>query len=426
MIGTGTAGMELAAWEPKNQQATLTPEHDELVATYPNAIVRMAFYLSVIAIPFHGLYLPGTGDRIGVTRIVQALVILACLTQPRVCLRRVPLAVILFGAYCGVRIIWGSWLAPHLVDAWWPGTLLSMQFFIPWVWFLFNVLQYPRMGRRAIWSLGLGVSACAFLHIMGIGAVELDGGAEGRSASFGETANLGGAIYATGMIGITGMAMLQNTTARGRLLVFPLTGLMATGLAMTGSRTAALLLATGLLVMVFQPTAFDPRVKRYLTLALMGVVLAGVAYQVPTVASRFQAMTTLRSDKAAMGEARARMYPVLWEMFLRSPLYGGGPGVYRDELTRKAMPHWIKKGEMVTSHNLLLRLLVETGLVGFVIFMAGIVIAVRAAWRARAGSCGLAPLAMLLPLVTVGSVFNDPTANPAYWFAIAYALAGRN
>jgi O-antigen ligase len=177
------------------------------------------------------------------------------------------------------------------------------------------------------------------------------------------------------------------------------------------------------MVLMFQQTAFVPRVKRYLTLLLIGAVLAGVAYQVPTVAARFQSESGF---DAKTGEARARLYPVLWEMFLRSPFYGAGPDDYQAELTRRAMPHLWEKQKTITSHNLVLRLLVETGVVGFVIFMTAVMIALRAAWRARRGLCGLLPLAMLLPFVTVGSVFNDPTQNPAYWFAIAYALAGRN
>jgi hypothetical protein len=41
-------------------------------ALQPNVLVRWAFYLSVFSIPFTQLYLPGTGERIGVTRLVQA------------------------------------------------------------------------------------------------------------------------------------------------------------------------------------------------------------------------------------------------------------------------------------------------------------------------------------------------------------------
>ena len=388
----------------------------------PNRIVRWAFYLSIFAIPFHGLYIPGTGDKVGVTRLVQLLLIMAIVTQTRACVRLVPVALMWFGLYCGLRIGSGFWLSPEWTDRWWPGTFILVQFFLPWLWFMFNVLQFPGMGQRAIWALAGGVSLCAFLHLSGIGRVEIDQGAEGRSGAFGETANLTGAIYAAAIIAMVGTAMLKNTINRGRLIILPLVGLVATGLAMTGSRTAALLTAVGMLILSFQQTAFVPRVRRYVTLLLIGAVLAGVAYQVPAVANRFQNITALDSRK---GEARARLYPVLWGIFLRSPWYGTGPDAYQDELTHRAMPHLIGKQKTITSHHLYLRLLVETGIVGALLFITGLTIALKAAWRARSGSYGLLSLAMLLPLATVGSIFNDPVPNPAYWFVIAFALAGR-
>ncbi len=33
---------------------------------------------------------------------------------------------------------------------------------------------------------------------------------------------------------------------------------------------------------------------------------------------------------------------MLWDIFLRSPVYGSGPDQYQFELTRRAMPHLIK------------------------------------------------------------------------------------
>jgi O-antigen ligase len=394
-----------------------------VVATQPNRIVRWVFYLSIFAIPFHALYIPGTGEKVGVTRAVQLLLIIAMITQPRACLRLIPVALIWFALYCGLRMAWGFWLSPEWIDRWWQGTFILVQFFLPWLWFMFNVLQFPRMGQRAIWALACGVSFCAFLHLSGIGKVEIDQGAEGRSGAFGEAANLTGAIYAVAVIAMVGTAMLKNTNNRSRLAVLPLIGLVAVGLAMTGSRTAALLTAVGMLILTFQQTAFVPRVRRYVTLLLIVAVLAGVAYQVPAVANRFQNITAVDPKT---GEARARIYPVLWGIFLKSPWRGTGPDAYQDELTRRAMPHWIGKQKTVTSHNLYLRLLVETGVFGALVFIIGLIVALKAAWQTRTGSFGLLSLAMLLPLITIGSVFNDPLPNPAYWFVIAFALAGRS
>src|SRR5262249_40428154 len=74
---------------------------DALRMMVPNAFVRWAFLLSIFSIPFTCVYLPGTGDRVGVLRLVQLLLLSAVLSQPRVCLRFVPVALLWFVVYCG-------------------------------------------------------------------------------------------------------------------------------------------------------------------------------------------------------------------------------------------------------------------------------------------------------------------------------------
>src|SRR5437868_222862 len=69
----------------------------------PNFLVRWAFFLSVFAIPFAQLYVPGTGERLGIKRVIQALIIAAMISRPRVCLRLVPVALLWFVAYSFLR-----------------------------------------------------------------------------------------------------------------------------------------------------------------------------------------------------------------------------------------------------------------------------------------------------------------------------------
>ena len=94
---------------------------------------------------------------------------------------------------------------------------------------------------------------------------------------------------------------------------------------------------------------------------MIGAVLTGVVWQVPTVMERFQ---DLDPHNIGRLNPRARMAPVLWEIFLRSPIYGIGPDRYEFELTRRAMPYLVRDQKTIASHNLLLLLLVETGIIG--------------------------------------------------------------
>ena len=170
-----------------------------------------------------------------------------------------------------------------------------------------------------------------------------------------------------------------------------------------------------------QAESFSPRLRRYAALVLTGAILAVAVWQVPTVMERFQ---DIDPHNIGQDNPRARMAPVLWEMFLRSPIYGSGPDQYSPELTRRAMPYLIREQRTIASHNLVLLLLVETGVIGFLVFSAGPCAALAAAWRARLKACGFLPLALFLPFFVSGIFLSNPTSHEAFWFTLAFALAG--
>jgi O-antigen ligase len=383
--------------------------------------VRWAFYLSVFCIPFARVYLPGTGERIGVTRMIQALILGAILSQPRVCIRLVPVALFWFLAYCGARLLSGLWFTPELSSLWWPSTLNWLEFSLPWVWVMFNVLRFPTVSRRGMWALAWGCWLCALLHIAGIGVVDVDKGIEGRSSVFGENANVVGATYAVALITLIGLGMLKGVTLHQRLLLLPLTAVIGAGMAKTGSRTAVLILLMGIAVLLCQGRAFGSRTKRFAIVVLIGAVLAAVISQIPTVMQRFE---KVNSSNIQQQEGRVRMAPVLWEMFLRSPIYGSGPDGYQLELTRRAMPYLLKDQRLIAAHNLALLLLVETGIIGFLLFASGLKAGLESAWKARFKPCGSLPLALILPLAIAGITVSNPSHDLVFWFAMAYALAG--
>jgi hypothetical protein len=388
----------------------------------PNLFVRSAFYLSLIAIPFLRLYVPGTGERIGVQRVVQLLMLAAMLSRPRVCLRFIPHALLWFLGYSGFRILSGLWQAPEYSKLWWPTSLELLDFYIPWAWLIFNVLHYPKFAYGGLWAFVLGVSFCALFHALGIGVVDVDNGIDGRSSIFEQNANEIGEIYAVALVALVALSLFRNTKQSLRFVIFPLAGLIAIGLAKTGSRTGSLFTILGILILLPQTRTFVPRIKRYLVILMLAAVFAGVVSQIPTVMKRFQTAAA----GPATDESRVRMVPVLWEIFWRSPLTGTGPDRYQYELTRRAMPYLAEKQQTISSHNLALLLLVETGVVGFLLFSIGLGTALISAWRARQGPCGLLPLAWLLPMSIGGLTICCSLFSPVLWFAIAYSLAAPN
>jgi len=388
----------------------------------PNLLVQAAFYFALAAIPFLRLYVPGTGERVGVQRVVQLLMLAAMFSRPRVCLRFVPHAMLWFFAYCGLRVISGLWHAPEYSKLWWPNSLELLQFYLPVAWLVFNVLHYPKFGYGGLWAFGAGVAFCALLHVAGIGVVDVDQGIDGRSTVFDQNANEIGEIYGVALVALVALGLLRNTKQKFQFIIFPLAGLIAIGLAKTGSRTGTLFAVLGVLILLPQTRAFVPRVKRYLVILLLAAVFAGVVSQIPTVLKRFQ----VASSGPARDESRVRMIPVLWEIFLRSPITGTGPDRYQYELTRRAMPYMAEKQQTINSHNLALLLLVETGVIGFAVFSIGLGKALLSAWRGRTGQLGLLPLAWLLPMSIGGLTVCSPIFAPIFWLAIAYSLAARD
>jgi O-antigen ligase len=331
------------------------------------------------------------------------------------------MALLWFLSYCILRLFLGAWLAPGLADSWWPDTLEWLQFSLPWLWVAFNVLQYRGIGRHGLWALIAGCSVCALFHIAGIGVVDVPAGFDGRSTVFGENANVAGAMYAVAMIALVGLGMCADAKPMHRWLPLPLIAVLGASMAKTGSRTAVLILIVGILLLFFQRGTLGARAKRFATVLLVGAMLAGIVSAIPTVMQRFQMMDSSTIERQ---EGRVRMMPVLWEMFLRNPVHGSGPSDYQFELTRRAMPHLIQENRVIAAHNLALKLLVETGAVGFLLFAAGIKGALASAWRARVRPCGFLPLALLVPLLGAGLFLSDPSHHWVFWVAMAYALAG--
>jgi O-antigen ligase len=406
------------------QPSVAAPSHlrkSAEVVMQPGVLVRWTFYIAIFTIPLYRFYLPGTGDRIGVIRMVQALILCAVLSEPRACIRLFPVALLWFATYCAWRLAAGFWLSPEMLSLWWPTTHIWLQYSIPCVWLMFNVLQFPGMGRKGLWAFVAGCSLCAACHLVGIGVMEF-GGIEARSTVFGENANVIGATYAVAAIAMVGLGMFKDVKMQQRLVLLPLMAVVLAALAKTGTRTAVLIVLMGVAVLFAHGQVFGSRTKRVAILALAGAVLVGVMSQVPAIVERFE---RLDPSRLADQEGRARMIPVLWEIFLRSPVYGSGPDGYAFELTRRAMPHLLQHQVVVSSHNLALKLLVETGLIGFVLFGWGVIKpGLMSAWKARLKPCGSLPLALLLPLIIVGCISAEPSYYLVFWFAMAYALAG--
>jgi hypothetical protein len=382
--------------------------------------VLFAFYFSLFAVPFDLLILPGVSDGSLVARVVDLFLLIAVVTQPRVCLRRMPAAYAAFIGYALLRLAWGVLLTPELFGIWAPATRMFLRIIL-WSWFCYNLLQYPGTGRRGLWAFALGCTLCACFHVLHIGTAEVGTEIDNRLTLFGENANNVAVTYAVALVALAGAEMTgRRPSAWARPVALCMLGLIGAGLVLTASRGGALMASVGLLILAI-PLGPILVAARRRSLLLLVVLVVGIAIaRNPVVVHR------LEGGLASTGklELRARMYPILWEMYQRSPVYGSGPDGYMFEMTKRVRPTFARRGMWLPAHNLILLMLVETGALGLAIFLYGIAAALKAAWRARTTQWELVPLALLVSVMVFSTFTGAPHYRKAFWLVVTYALAG--
>jgi O-antigen ligase len=335
--------------------------------------------------------------------------------QPDLALRKPPVAFGLFVLYVIVFTIpTALGYTPVQEEAEWQLKVLIHLVIMGWV--VFNIMKNQEVARTGLIVLGVACATLAALQVTGIS--ETNAGYEStsdRTTSFGFHPNNLARILALGMLAIVGLAY---GTRRGLkklgLLVPAFILLIGYAIIQTGSRGGLLALFAGLMVIVLGDGSARSRARNAVLVGAAVLFIAGLAITSELTASRFE--NALDDGDLARREL---IYPMAWEMFLEKPLVGWGGKASEYELgARLGHP----EEESKNPHNLILYLLVATGLVGAVPMLAGIGLALYAAWSTRTGGLGVLPLAMLVT-VLVANMSGLWLHNKMHWFVIALALS---
>jgi len=115
---------------------------------------------------------------------------------------------------------------------------------------------------------------------------------------------------------------------------------------------------------------------------------------------------------------REIIYPTAIDMILERPVFGWHPMEGARELSVRL--GW--RGEFRDTHNLILWLLLEVGLIGAVPFFVGLWLCGRAAWKVRAGSFGVLPLALFTTML-VANMSGTGIIDKEFWLVLALAVA---
>ncbi|HXM37884.1 MAG TPA: O-antigen ligase family protein [Gemmatimonadales bacterium] len=368
-----------------------------------NPIVRAAFYLFVLSIPFE---MPTrTTLPIEIPTLVGVIFLLATLIQPSEAYRRIPGALLWFVAY-----MWMFGLSTF-VNRGDHHELIAIQFlshlellFILWAGA--NILRDRKVMRGALLALAFAVTIRAGMQILGIATTATPlwtGGV--RMTVFGQNPNLSAIIMSAGLVTLLNL--------RPRLLAWPLAAMIGFAIVQTGSRGGLACAAVGMLALLWQGRTAWVRVRSVLVgLAALGLLAFG-AWQ----SDMFRTRLTAASEGSLAG--RERIYPATIEMISERPLLGWGPTENQYEIARRMGED---KKEHRDAHNIVLELLSATGVLGAIPFLIGLGLCVVAAWRARRGSFHMLPFALLVTVLT-GTISGTWIASKILWLAFAIVVA---
>jgi O-antigen ligase len=184
-------------------------------------------------------------------------------------------------------------------------------------------------------------------------------------------------------------------------------------LVQTGSRSALVACAVG---MFFYTKALSiPRRNLVAAVLVIAALVAGGYFLLNDRETMARwAQTVYEGDTAG----RDRIFTGAAAMISERPFLGWGPVAYRIELNRRYDGTEAPRD----AHNLILNLMLETGLFGSMMFLFGVLSCLRAALRSRKGRLGSTPLALVM-FVCVFLLFQPWMASKPFWFVLAVAVA---
>jgi O-antigen ligase len=284
-------------------------------------------------------------------------------------------------------------------------------------WIAARILQEEKLARATLLTFASAVTILAIGMLLNLPGFSESVSAIGeqRDSALGYNANVLGAMTAlTGviLIGLTLCGVIKRTSVKALLLALTLPVLIA--IVATGSRGGIAVFLIGSAVYLLPCWRQAKRWVAAVTLATCGIVaMIFLVIHSPTALTRWQ-----RTLEEGHTSGRDRIFSSATDMILERPLFGWGPYEFQMELGRRQGIIFGQKD----AHNLFTHLLMEVGLVGAGPFMIGLWLCARCAWRARQGSLGLLPFALLVTALASNLTGTD-LALKQFWLVLAITVS---
>lgn len=375
----------------------------------PTWVVTAAFYLYVLSLPFES---PERGIPIEIHTLTGAMLLAVGLFQPRVCFRAAPAAFWWYATYFAVYVVLG--LTTDHVDEWLRDSAIFLQVLLLF-WISTSLMRNVHVAKMALFAFASSCCVLAVLQRLGITATVAEvGNIAERVTALGQNPNTFAHNLSIGLLAVIGLTYGSNEYPKLRLFAFVPCALLGVTIMPTAARAALLTLMAGIAIMVLAHGGLMVKARNATVAVLLLAGLGYAAYR--TDAMRNRLLVAADANDFAL---REELFPAAWAMFLEKPLAGWGPVNNRYELEK-----YVPRAELPyrETHNMVLELLTETGLIGAIPFLIAMLLCVRAAWRSRRGPLGVTPLAMVFTVV-MARMSTAGLYTKTHWLVLALAVA---
>lgn len=369
-------------------------------------LIPFSSLVSVVAGPF--------GSLSSLLGLLLGVALLAQLATTRRSNPRLSLAIPIWLAYLGVCALSYFWsVAPQMTAS--SVVILGGQVL------LFTALSLSRMDRVALRRFetatiigGVLVVLYGLAQLFVLGGLPSQNGGSGRlGADLLGANNQAGALLLP--VALAGVRALTGPL-RWRLVNSVATLGLVLGVVMTGSRGGTLACVVTVAAVVFFCSASRAS-KVALTVAAMLLLGAVLAFQPAGVGSRQVARTDSSSGRSDIWRVAAHACP---QYCLQGAGWGTFPVVYGMELEQVPTARVLVQGVAYQPHDIFLLALMEAGLPGLILLLAGLAVALFGAMRLPLGL--RAPPTAAMAGTIVSSIFLSNLEFKFVWAALAYPV----
>ena len=383
------------------------------------AILRIVTYLFVFTVPWEGLYFGAFSNKFTFTKAMGYLLLLLFFFFKGRDIFKVSKTVkvflLFFSVYFSHALIMSVFGDDYVFS-----TIIGSVFTIFQLLIFFIVIHRLskdfRVYRGIINSLLIGYSSLAFVIVINIETlvqkIQLEGGAVVRYFAVSQDPNNLASYFAITACVIIAIIITKRTTSfdRYNIIRWIAVYLLLTAIMLTGSRGGSVVLMLGILTNIFLSINLKKSVRLLLVVFSTSILLYSIVTLFgETVIHRFRNVIEREQPITRVEIAKESVY-----LLLENPIFGVGPVEYASALGSRLGT------ASKSSHNTYLRVLLETGIIGFIPFILGIGMTLKMAYANRTNRFGIIMLVFLVTLL-VSFLFLEWTHRKITWIILGLA-----